>query len=171
MAGRLAGTEAGVATVGDFADHLTTIFTDVRLKRFLEMRGSDAGCLDMMVAQSALWVGLLYDAAALTAAEALVAERPWTDFAALRPLVARRGLYVPWGSGTLRDLAREMVAIASDGLRSRARPDQAGADESTYLAPLQSIVAGSPTQAEHWLSRFQQAWRGDARQIFREAAI
>ncbi len=171
MAGGLSNTEAGVATVGDFADHLTTIFTDVRLKRFLEMRGSDAGSLEMMVAQSALWVGLLYDAAALTAAEALVAERPWTDFAALRPLVPRQGLYAPWGSGTLRELARDMVAIASDGLRSRARLDQAGADESTYLAPLQSIVAGSPTQAEHWLSRFQHAWRGDARQIFREAAI
>src|ERR1700759_4868947 len=67
------------ATVGDFADHLTTVFTDVRLKRFLEMRGADAGRSEMMVAQSALWVGLLYDDAALTAAETLVRGLEWGD--------------------------------------------------------------------------------------------
>ena len=76
MAGKLADTGAGIATVGDFADHMTTAFTDVRVKRFLEMRGADAGSPEMMVAQSALWVGLLYDEAALAAAEALVRERP-----------------------------------------------------------------------------------------------
>ena len=84
MQGALAGTEAGVATMGDFADHLTTVFTDVRLKRFLEMRGADAGTPEMMVAQSALWVGLLYDEAALAAAAALVRRHPWQAFAALR---------------------------------------------------------------------------------------
>ena len=62
------------ATMGDFADHVTTAFTDVRLKRFLEMRGSDAGSAAMMVAQPALWVGLLYDDAAQKAAAALVRD-------------------------------------------------------------------------------------------------
>ena len=65
MAGRLHNVAGTVATVGDFADHVTTVFTDVRIKRFLEMRGADAGRADMMVAQSAFWVGLLYDEAAL----------------------------------------------------------------------------------------------------------
>ena len=72
MNGRLHNLAGVTPTIGDFADHMTTVFTDVRVKRFLEMRGADAGRADMMVAQSALWVGLLYDEAALTAAEALL---------------------------------------------------------------------------------------------------
>jgi len=171
LAGKLAVPGAGRATVGDFADHLTTVFTDVRLKRFLEMRGADAGTPAMMVAQSALWVGLLYDPSALAAAAALVARHPWQDFAALRPLVPRQGLATPWQGGVLRDLAREMVAIARDGLRARARTDADGRDETICLAPLEAIVAGAPTQAEHWLARYHETWHGDVRRIFAEAAI
>ena len=148
-----------VATVGDFADHITTVFTDVRIKRFLEMRGADAGRPDMMVAQSAFWVGLLYDDAALTAAEALLRGAAWEDAVALRAAVPREGLAAAWRGGTLRDLARDAVAIARDGLRARARRDAAGRDESIYLAPLEAIAAGEPTQAEHWLARYHQAWQ------------
>lgn len=160
-----------VPTVGDFADHMTTVFTEVRLKRFLEMRGADAGSPAMMLAQSALWVGLLYDEAALTAAAALVRRHPWRDYAALRDLVPERGLASPWQGGTLRDLASEVVAIAADGLRARACRDATGADETAYLAPLQEIVAGGPTQAEYWLQRYHGPWQGDAARIFAEAAI
>ncbi len=171
MQGGLRETEAGTATMGDAADHLTTVFTDVRLKRFIEMRGADAGTLDMMVAQSALWVGLLYDDAALAAAAALVRRHPWTDYAALRPKVARQALDAPWQAGTVRDLAREMVAIAGDGLRARARRDLRGHDELVHLAPLEALVAGAPTQAERWLERFNGEWNGDITRLFREAAI
>ncbi len=127
---------ATVATVGDFADHITTVFTDVRIKRFLEMRGADAGRADMMVAQSALWVGLLYDDAALAAAEALLHGAGWDDAIALRAAVPREGLAASWRGGSLRDLARDVVAIARDGLRARNRRDETGADESSYLDPL-----------------------------------
>jgi glutamate--cysteine ligase len=171
MAGEFADGEAGRATVGDFADHMTTAFTDVRVKRFLEMRGADAGTPAMMLALPALWVGLLYDEAALAAAEALVRAHPWTAFAALRPLVPRQGLATPWARGTLRDLARDMVAIAHDGLRARARQDATGQDETCYLAPLQTIVHGAPTQAEHWLARYDGPWRRDVRPIFAEAEV
>ena len=171
MDGTLGVDGVGPATVGDFADHMTTAFTDVRLKRFLEMRGADAGRMDMMVAQSALWVGLLYDDAALAAAAALVARYDWTEFAALRPLVPRTGLATPWQGGTLRDLARDVVAIAADGLRARARRNSEGQDESIYLEPLREIAAGAPTQSEFWLSRYHGAWQGDVRRIFRESAI
>jgi glutamate--cysteine ligase len=171
MAGQLGNTEAGTATVGDFADHITTVFTDVRLRRFVEMRGADAGTLEMMVAQSALWVGLLYDDAALTAAEAVVRRHPWTDYAALRPLVARQALDTPFAGGTVRDVAREIVAISRDGLRARRRLDSAGRDESVHLSPLEALVAGAPTQAEHWLARFHGEWRGDVTQIFAESEI
>ncbi len=161
----------GPATVGDFADHMTTAFTDVRVKRFLEMRGADAGTPEMMVAQSALWVGLLYDTAALAAADALVREQPWAEYQALRARVPRHGLAAEWQGGTLRDLARQVVAIAAAGLRARRQLDADGADESVHLAPLEAIVAGAPTQAEHWLARYHGAWDGDASRIFAEAAI
>ena len=171
MAGRLHNLAGTVATVGDFADHVTTAFTDVRIKRFLEMRGADAGQAEMMVAQSAFWVGLLYDDAALMAAEALLREATWEDAVALRSAVPREGLAAPWGTGTLRDLAADAIAIARDGLSARSRRNLAGVDESNYLAPLQAIVAGEPTQAEHWLARYHQAWQGDVRRIYSETAI
>ena len=68
-------------------------------------------------------------------------------------------------------LARDVVAIAADGLKARARHDRAGRDESIHLAPLQAIASGGPTQAQHWLSRFNGAWNGDVTRIFEESAI
>ena len=171
MAGDLPGHPGAVATLGDFADHLTTVFTDVRLKRFLEMRGADAGRPDMMVAQSALWVGLMYDPAALEAAAALVAQYPCSDYRALRSEVPRLGLDVRFGAGTLRDLARDVLAIATDGLRARGSRRDDGADETVYLAPLLPIVAGGPNQAQHWLERYATVWQGNAGRIFAEARV
>ena len=159
------------ATLGDFDDHMTTAFTDVRVKRFLEMRGADAGRPDMMVAQSALWTGLLYDEAALHAAEALVRRHDWTEYSALRAKVPRLALDAPFASGTARDLARDMVAIAADGLRSRGQVDAEGRDERVYLAPLLSMVDHGPTQAEYWLTRYATQWKGDVSQIWHEAQV
>ena len=123
------------------------------------------------LAQSALWVGLLYDDAALAAAEALLHGMGRDDALALRAAVPREGLDTPFRGATLRDLARAVVEIARDGLHARAHRDATGADETIYLAPLEAIAAGGPTQAEHWLSRYHGAWQGDVRQIFAEAAI
>jgi glutamate--cysteine ligase len=164
----LAGTQA---TLGDFADHMTTAFTDVRLKRYLEMRGADAGSPAMMLAQSALWVGLLYDGAALSAAEDLVRGMTREDVLALRAAVPRQGLAAAFRGQSLRELAGAVVAIARDGLRARAQHDATGQDEAVYLDPLDAIVAGGPTQAEEWLARYRGDWQGDVRQIFAEAAI
>ena len=83
----------------------------------------------------------------------------------------RLALDAPWADGTVRDLARDMAAIARDGLRARARCNAAGEDETTYLAPLEPMLDGGPTQAEHWLSRYHGAWSGDAECIFSEAAL
>jgi glutamate--cysteine ligase len=171
MNGRLRDFPGTVATIGDFADHMTTVFTDARLKRFLEMRGADAGTPEMMLAQSAFWVGLLYDDAALAAAESLLRGASWADFVALRAAVPAQGLATPFRDGTLGDLARIAVAIARDGLRARALRDADGNDESVYLAPLEAIAAGAPTQAEYWLNRYRTVWNGDVRPIFNEAAI
>jgi glutamate--cysteine ligase len=165
MAGKVPELAGITATIGDFADHFTTVFTEVRLKQFLEMRGADAGSPAMMLAQSAFWVGLLYDDAALAAAHALVSRTPWRELAAVRKDVPRLGLNAKLGRGSLRDLAREAVAIARDGLLAR------GLDEAATLDPLVAIVEGAPTQAEIWLARYHGAWQGDASRIFAEAAV
>ncbi|MBL6458283.1 glutamate--cysteine ligase [Belnapia sp. T6] len=144
------------ATIGDFADHVTTAFTDVRLKRFLEMRGSDAGSAAMIVAKPALWVGLLYNDAAQKAASALI--RGWTveELRALRAAVPREALGATIRGRSVRDVARDMVAIARDGLRAR------GLGEEVYLAPLDEIVASGLTQADRLLHLYDRAWGGDA---------
>jgi glutamate--cysteine ligase len=171
MAGTVPELAGIPATMGDFADHVTTAFTDVRLKRFLEMRGADAGRMDMMVAQSALWVGLLYDDAALTAAEALLRGATWQDAVTARAAVPKQGLDAPWRGGRLRDILPDVLAIARDGLAARHQVNAAGQSETIYLDPLSEIAAGGPTQAEYWLGRYEQAWRGDISRIFQEAAI
>ena len=145
MAGRIPSLAGTIPTLGDFADHVTTAFTDVRLKRFLEMRGADAGSEPMMMAQSALWVGLLYDDAALASAEAMLRGATWEDACIARAAVPRQGLEAPWRHGTLADLLLPVLLIAKDGLRARARLNPSGADERFYLSPLEAIVHGAPT--------------------------
>ncbi len=171
MDGKIPALAGITATAGDFADHMTTAFTDVRLKRFLEMRGADAGRADMMVAQSALWVGLLYDKSALSAAESLVRGMTWDDAVRLRAAVPKHGLATPFRNGTLRDIASDVVNIARDGLLARNQRDFQGNDESIHLTPLFEICAGGPVQAEYWLARNRGAWGGDVHKIFAESAI
>jgi len=165
LAGKIEKLRGITPTMGDFADHTTTVFTDVRIKRFLEMRGADAGSPAMMLAHSAFWTGLLYDPAAQAAALSLVNEAPWQEYAAMRAAVPREGLRAKAPRGTALDLARQAVAIADQGLRAR------GLGEEIYLTPLHQIVGGGPTQAENWLWRFEKVWRGDVKAIFRESAI
>jgi glutamate--cysteine ligase len=171
IAGKLAVLPGERATLGDFADHSTTAFPDVRLKRYIETRGADSGSPAMMLAQSAFWTGIFYDPAALAAASALVAGMSYTDILALRAAVPQTGMGTKFGAGTLRDLARDALAIAGAGLRARGRLNDAGVDESQYLAPLFEIAAGGPTQAEHWLERYHGAWAGDITRIFAEAGF
>jgi glutamate--cysteine ligase len=171
MEGRLSSLAGEHATIGDFADHSTTAFPDVRLKRYIETRGADSGSAPMMLAQSAFWTGIFYDPAALAAAAELTAHLSYQDLLTMRAAVPRTGLATPYGAGTLRDLARAAVAIAAQGLQARARMNAAGADERMFLAPLQEIAVGGPTQAEHWLARYHGAWAGDITKIFAEAAF
>jgi glutamate--cysteine ligase len=152
-------------TMGDFADHVTTVFTDVRLKRFLEMRGADAGSVPMLCAKPAFWTGLLYDDAAQKAAAALI--RGWSveQLRTLRQAVPREGLKATIAGRRLQDIARDAVAISRDGLKAR------GLGEETYLSPLEEIAASGLTQAERWLQRYETAWGGDVTRIFAEAEV
>jgi glutamate--cysteine ligase len=171
MVGKLPGFEGEHATLGDFADHSTTAFPDVRLKRYIETRGADSGPPAMMLAQSAFWTGIFYNPAALAAAAALTKDIGYERLLKLRAEVPYTGINTKFENGTLRDLARDAIAIAQAGLKARNIQNTEGADESIYLAPLQEIAAGEPTQAEHWLSRYEGAWHGDVSKIFAEAAF
>jgi glutamate--cysteine ligase len=165
----LAGTHpklSGVTpTMGDFADHVTTVFTDVRLKRFLEMRGSDAGPPGMLVAEPALWVGLLYDDAAQKAALALTREWTASEVTTLRAEVPRLALNARIRGRSVQDVARDMLAIARQGLRAR------GLGEEPYLDSLDDIAATGVTLAERWLARVDTEWGGDARPVLAAAGI
>ena len=158
MAGGLDKRPGISATMGDVADHVTTVFTEVRLKKFLEMRGADAGSAAMIQAQPAFWVGLIYDDAAQKAARALT--RHWTiaEMHALRADAPRLGLEASIAGRPLRDVARDALAISEAGLKAR------GLGEEVYLAPLQEIVASGMTQADRILAMFHGPWQGDARQ-------
>jgi glutamate--cysteine ligase len=171
MEGKLPSLPGIRATLGDFADHSTTAFPDVRLKRWIETRGADAGSPAMMLAQSAFWTGIFYDKAALAAAWALVKDIPYEALLTLREIVPQAGLATPFHAGTLRELARDAVIIADQGLRARNKQNAQGLDERLYLSPLHHIAAGAPTQAEHWLNRYNTAWLGDVTRIWGEAGF
>ncbi|MCX7370935.1 MAG: glutamate--cysteine ligase [Alphaproteobacteria bacterium] len=156
MAGRLAALPGERATMGDWADHVTTVFTDVRLKRFLEMRGADAGSPAMMVAKSAFWVGLIYDDAAQKAASALVRDWSLEQIRALRLEAPVHALRARIAGRSLQDMAKDALAIARDGLRAR------GLGEDAYLAPLHEIAESGLTQADRALHLFNTLWNGDA---------
>ncbi len=168
LPGELAHTHA---TIGDFADHSTTAFPDVRLKRYIETRGADSGSAAMMLAQSAFWTGIFYDPASLAAAAELVRDIGFETLLAMRAAVPKHGLNTPYFDGTIRYLAREAVIIADNGLKARNLVNAEGLDERIFLSPLHHIAAGAPTQAEHWLNRYNTAWQGDVSKIWTEAAF
>ena len=173
MAGRLPALPGERPRMDDWKDHLSTAFPEVRMKSYLEMRGADGGPWGRICALPALWVGLLYDDSALAAAWALV--RGWTieDHARLRAEVPRLALGAAWpgGRGTLRDLAREVLAIADAGLRSRARLNSMGATEQGFLAPLHQIVDSGQTPAERMLEAYRRRWGGDLAPLYAEESF
>ena len=160
IAGRIPSLAGVTATMGDFADHVTIAFTDVRLKRFLEMRGADAGRADMMLAQSALWVGLLYDDAALAAAEALLRGAGWHDAVTARSAVPRLGLDAPWRGGTLRDILptwwpsrRGPARPGPDAAGGRERLPGSAAGDRGGCADPGGALAGALSRRVEWRRR------------------
>jgi len=159
-----------VPRLGDWADHLTTAFPEVRLKTFLEMRGADGGPWRRLCALPALWVGLLYDSAALDEASDLVADWTGEEREAMRRNVPRLGLATPLRTRTLRDIALEMLEISREGLHRRARRSMAGEDETHFLDPLFAIAGSGRTPAEELLEDFRTRWSGDVDPVFTDYA-
>jgi glutamate--cysteine ligase len=160
----------GLPTMGDWTNHLSTLFPDVRLKRFLEMRGADGGPWRRICALPAFWVGLLYDDEALDAADALTKDWTYTDVLAQRDAVPAAALATPFRGHTLREVAREVLAISRKGLRNRRRLNKDGYDESDFLAPLDEVVARGTTSAEELLRAYNTRWGASVDPAFLEYA-
>ncbi|TWH34064.1 MULTISPECIES: glutamate--cysteine ligase [unclassified Aminobacter] len=160
----------GVPTMGDWANHLSTLFPDVRLKRFLEMRGADGGPWRRICALPAFWVGLLYDDAALDAAETLTSDWTYEEVIQMRDEVPAQGLATKLRNRTLREVAREVLEISRSGLAARNQKNREGYDETGYLAPLEEIVARGTTSAEEMVKAFHTRWGGSIEPVFLEFA-
>ncbi len=170
MEGRLPGLPGETPLTTDWVDHLTTLFPEVRMKRFLEMRGADGGPWRRLCALPALWVGLLYDQAALDACQDLIADWTLEDHAYLRAEVPKRALATAFRGGTVADLAERVLEIASGGLKSRRRIDDMGNDESHFLSALREIVARGTSPAEVKLDAYHGRWGSDLSHLFDEYA-
>ncbi len=161
----------GRPNLGDWNNHLTTLFPDVRLKRYLEMRGADGGPWRDICALPALWTGLLYDSQALGEAEALT--RGWTApmVCQLRDQVPAAGLAAEIYGRTAGEVAADLLALSRAGLARRYRRNSDGMDEGVFLAPLETTVASGFTPAELLLQRYHGAWAGDIHRLFDEEAF
>jgi glutamate--cysteine ligase len=166
MEGRLPELPGERPTLKDWADHTSTIFPEVRLKQYLEMRGADGGPVSRLCALPALWTGLLYDPPAQAAAWDLC--RHWTqeDRAALIRDVPRLALNAQVAGRSVRDVARDMVAIAGEGLKRRGRLSGGLVDESGYLGELEDIADTGITAAERLLDLYHGPWAGDVGPVF-----
>jgi glutamate--cysteine ligase len=171
IAGRFNAEFGDVPRITDYVDHLTTAFPEVRLKKFLEMRGADGGPWKRLCALPALWVGLLYDRTALDAAWDLVKDWSVEEMERMRTDVPRLGLATPFRGGTLRDVARQAVAIAVEGLRARRRFNRMGdTDETHFLNPLVEIAETGRTPAEILRDAYRGRWGGSVDPVFGEEA-
>ncbi len=170
MDGKLEALPDTKPTMVDWSDHMTTAFPEVRMKKFLEMRGADSGPWSRICALPAFWVGLLYDDVALDAAWDLVKDFTLEERNALRDGVARQALKLPFRNGTLRDIAQQALQISVAGLQRRNARNAHGADESIFLAPLIEVVEANETPAERKLALFHGEWNGDIDRVFREFA-
>jgi glutamate--cysteine ligase len=154
--------------MSDWADHLTTIFPEVRLKRFLEMRGADGGTWRRICGLPALWVGIYYDQVALDAAWDMVKDWTAEERQAMRDAVPHLAFKTPFRSTTVWELAQRMLDISAEGLKRRAALDGMGMTEEGFLVPLRELVSRGYTRAEELLQKYRTDWGKDLNQIFTE---
>lgn len=171
LAGKLAQLPGERAVRSDWANHVSTLFPEVRMKRYLEMRGADVGGPEHIVALSAFWTGLLYDDAALDGAWELVKGWSAEQREQLRADVPRLALKATIAGRSVQDVARDALALSRDGLRRRGYLNAAGQDETQYLAVVDDIVSSGRTTAERLLDLYHGSWGGTVRPAFTECVF
>jgi len=168
--GRLEALPGERPTMGDWADHLTTLFPETRVKNYIEMRGADGGPWRGLCALPALWTGLVYDPDVMQAAWDLVKGWSVEDREALRDAVPRDGLRANIAGRTVQDVAKDVVTLAREGLAKRNNLNSSGDNETLYLDTVESVVWSGETAAERLLKRYRDVWNGDIDRIFDEEA-
>jgi glutamate--cysteine ligase len=171
LAGRLPGHRGERATISDWANHVSTLFPEVRLKRYIEMRGADSGPWRTLPALPAFWVGLLYDDASLAAAWDLVKDWSEEERQRLREEVPRLGLRASIRGRSVLELARECLALARAGLARRGRRSISGEDETVYLEPIEEIATRGVTAADELLAKYEGPWNGSVDPAYTEAVF
>ncbi|KQI68404.1 glutamate--cysteine ligase [Loktanella sp. 3ANDIMAR09] len=146
--------------LSDWADHLTTVFPEARVKQFIEMRGADGGPWRRLCALPAFWVGMMYDQTALDAAWDLCKDWTAEQREALRVAASVDGLQAKVDGIDMHSLARECVAIAEAGLKARARPGSGGLipDETHFLNALKDSVETGMVPADELLAQYHGPW-------------
>jgi len=170
MEGRLQALPGERATISDWANHISTIFPEVRLKRYLEMRGADGGPWRRLPALPAYWAGILYDDDSLDAAWDLVKDWTAAERQKLRDDVPRLGFAASVGGQSVLQLAKTTIALADKGLARRRRLDARGQDERRYLRPIEDYVSRGITPAEELLEKFHGPWGHSVEPVFKEYA-
>ncbi len=170
LSGSLPALPGEKPTMKDWEDHLTTVFPEVRLKKYIEMRGADGGPWNRLCALPAFWVGLMYDQEALSAVSDLISDWGYEEISALRDNVPKSALKTEFRGGTVRDLALQLLDIAKGGLNRRAKSDSSGRDESIFLDPLHKIAESGVTPAEDLLASFDGDWNGSVDPVFEALA-
>ncbi len=170
MAGKLEGFEGERPSMRDWGDHMTTVFPEVRLKKYLEMRGADGGPWNRLCALPALWVGLLYDDDAQNAAWDLVRNWSMESREQLRLDAPVKALAAEVEGRPLLEVAREVLAIAEAGLKKRAMPGTYTGDETEYLEPLHRTVESGRVPAEELLALYHGRWNGSVDPVYEEMA-
>jgi glutamate--cysteine ligase len=158
------------ATISDWANHVSTIFPEVRLKRYLEMRGSDSGPWRRLPALPAYWAGILYDDDSMQAGWDMVKDWTAEERQKLRDDVPTLGMKAAIRGRTMLTLAQETLRLAEHGLARRRHFDAAGRDETYHLRPLQEFVARGITPADELLEKFHGPWGGSVEPAFKEYA-
>jgi glutamate--cysteine ligase len=170
FAGKLADLPGERPTVSDWANHVSTIFPEVRLKRYLEMRGADGGPWRRLPSLTAYWMGLLYDDDALNSAWDMVKDWSASERQKLRDDVPQRGFKTEIRKTSLHMLAQETLRLSRRGLEKRARLDRNGRDETRFLRPLEEIVARGITPAEELLEKYFNEWNESVAPLYDQYA-
>jgi len=169
MRGKLSHLPGEYPSMDDWELHISTLFPDVRLKQYLEMRGADAGTWPWICSLPALWKGLLYDEQAKTAAWNMIADWSHSEVVELRNQTPRTALKTPFRETTVLKLCEQMLDISSAGLTRLHEMNEAGEDESIFLAPVIRALESGQTQADRWLAAYQHEWHQNIDRIFIEA--
>jgi glutamate--cysteine ligase len=168
LEGKLPALPGETPTLSDWADHLTTVFPEARVKKFIEMRGADGGPWRRLCALPAFWVGLTYDQGALDAATDLIKGWDAETREGLRVAASVDGLQAEVNGIKMHELAREVVAISQAGLKARAKPGAGGMvpDETHFLNALHESLETGQVPADELLERYHGDWGGDLSKIY-----